>query len=104
MPGQVLKTVCPLDCPDTCAARRGIVSRDPIRMWNDRGACEYFAEVTEDTREGVVVAEGLWWAKHTPRGRSANTLVSTRLTDLGEGSTFQCNLVEIAKARLGTTA
>lgn len=86
------------------AARRGIVSRDPIRMWNDRGACEYYAEVTADTREGVVVAEGLWWAKHTPRGRSANTLVSTRLTDLGEGSTFQCNLVEIAKARPEATA
>ena len=70
-------------------------------MWNDRGECRYYAEVTEDTREGVAVAEGLWWAKHTPAGRSANSLVSTRLTDLGGGSTFQCNLVDIARAEAG---
>jgi len=80
------------------AARRGIASGDAVRIWNDRGECRYYAEVTEDTREGVVVAEGLWWAKHTPGGHSANSLVSTRLTDLGGGSTFHCNLVEVAKA------
>jgi len=80
------------------ALRRGIVSGDAVRLSNDRGECLYDAEVTEDTREGVVVAEGLWWAKHTPAGRSVNALVSTRLTDLGGGSTFHCNLVEVAKA------
>ncbi|HEY6290930.1 MAG TPA: molybdopterin oxidoreductase family protein [Terriglobia bacterium] len=84
------------------AARRGLASGDQIRMWNDRGECRYYADVTEDTREGVAVAEGLWWAKHTPAGRSANSLVSTRLTDLGAGSTFHCNLVEIAKAEAQT--
>jgi anaerobic selenocysteine-containing dehydrogenase len=82
------------------AARRGIASGDRVRICNDRGECHYHAEVTEDTREGVVVAEGLWWAKHTEDGRSVNALVSTRLTDLGAGSTFQCNLVEVAKAQV----
>jgi len=80
------------------AARRRIASGDSVRLWNDRGQCRYYAEVTEDTREGVVVAEGLWWPKHTADGFSANALVSTRLTDLGGGSTFQCNLVEVEKA------
>ncbi|HEV2177547.1 MAG TPA: molybdopterin oxidoreductase family protein [Terriglobia bacterium] len=80
------------------AQRRGIAPGDLVRMFNDRGECRYYAEVTDDTREGVVVAEGLWWAKHTPDGRSVNTLVSTRLTDMGAGSTFQCNLVEVAPA------
>jgi anaerobic selenocysteine-containing dehydrogenase len=80
------------------AARRGIFSGDRVRLWNDRGECTYAAEVTGDTREGVVVAEGLWWAKHTAEGRSVNALLSTRLTDLGGGSTIHCNLVQIAKA------
>ena len=80
------------------AARRGIASGDRVRIWNGRGECHYHAEVTADTREGVVVAEGLWWAKHTEDGRSVNALISTRLTDIGAGSTFQCNLVEVAKA------
>lgn len=80
------------------ASRRGIQAGDLVRLFNDRGECRYAADVTEDTRQGVVVAEGLWWPKHTPDGRSVNALVSTRLTDLGAGSTFQCNLVEVAKA------
>jgi anaerobic selenocysteine-containing dehydrogenase len=61
------------------------------------GSTRRYASSTEDTREGVVVAEGLWWAKHAPAGKSANTLVSTRLTDLGGGSTFHCNLGQVVK-------
>ena len=66
-------------------------------MFNDRGECQLYAEVTEDVREGVVVAEGNWWAKHSPAGRGINTLLSTRLADLGGGSTLHCNLVEVGK-------
>ncbi len=79
------------------ARARGLRDADPVRVFNERGECRYFAEVTTDTREGVVVAEGLWWAKQIPGGRSVNALVSNRLTDMGGGSTFQCNLVEIAR-------
>jgi anaerobic selenocysteine-containing dehydrogenase len=79
------------------AGARGIGDGGQVRVFNDRGECHLCAEVTEDTRPGVVVAESIWWAKHSPRGRGINTLVSTRLTDLGEGSTFQCNLVEVEK-------
>jgi anaerobic selenocysteine-containing dehydrogenase len=91
--GRPLVKIHPAD-----AGRRGIAMGDRVRIWNDRGECHYHAEITADTREGVVVAEGLWWAKHTEDGQTVNALVSTRLTDLGAGSTFQCNLVEIAKA------
>jgi len=79
------------------ARSRNIAHGDAVRIFNQRGECRYDAEVTDDTRPGVVVAEGLWWAKHTPGGRSINTLISNRLTDLGGGSTFQCNLVEVAR-------
>jgi anaerobic selenocysteine-containing dehydrogenase len=79
------------------AELRGIRSGDQVRVFNDRGECRLSAEVTADTREGVVVAESIWWAKHSPDGRGINTLVSSRLTDLGGGSTFQCNLVEVER-------
>ena len=82
--------------PDDAGARN-IAGGDLVRAHNEQGECQFYAEVTDDTRPGVVVAEGLWWAKHMPGGRNVNTLVSTRLTDLGGGSTFQCNLVEVTK-------
>ena len=80
------------------AASCGIHDGEPTRVFNDRGQCLLFAQVTEDTRQGVVVAESIWWAKHSLGGRGINTLVSSRLTDLGGGSTFQCNLVEVQPA------
>lgn len=83
------------------ARARGIGPGDYVQVFNDRGECYLFAEVTTDAREGVVVAESIWWPKHIPGGRGINTLVSARLTDLGGGSTFQCNLVEVKKAESG---
>jgi anaerobic selenocysteine-containing dehydrogenase len=80
------------------ARARSIVQGDLVRAYNEGGECQFYADVTEDTRPGVVVAEGLWWVKHMPGGGNVNALVSTRLTDLGGGSTFQCNLVEVSKA------
>jgi anaerobic selenocysteine-containing dehydrogenase len=80
------------------ARARNISAGDLVRVFNGRGQCHLYAEVTEDTREGVVVAESIWWPKHLPGGRGVNALVSTRLTDLGGGSTFQCNLVEVERS------
>jgi len=80
------------------ASARNIANGDRVLVRNDQGECQFYADVTEDTRSGVVVTEGLWWAKHMPGGHNVNTLVSIRLTDLGAGSTFQCNLVEVSKA------
>lgn len=79
------------------ARARGIASGDTVRVFNERGECQLSADVTEEMRPGVVAAESIWWAKHSPGGRSINTLVSNRLTDLGGGSTFHCNLVEVSK-------
>ena len=79
------------------ARARGIASGDAVRVFNGRGECQLWAEVTADMRPGVVAAESIWWGKHSPGGRGINTLVSNRLTDLGGGSTFHCNLVEVEK-------
>ncbi len=83
--------------PADAGARR-IATGDPVRVFNGRGECRLHAEVTDEARPGVVVAESVWWPKHLPGGRSVNALLSTRLTDLGGGSTIHCNLVEVERA------
>jgi anaerobic selenocysteine-containing dehydrogenase len=80
------------------AQARNIREGDPVRVFNGRGECRLSAQVTADTRQGVVIAESIWWAKHMPERHGINTLVSTRLTDLGGGATFHCNLVQVEKA------
>jgi anaerobic selenocysteine-containing dehydrogenase len=83
------------------AKRRGIVQDGLVRVYNKRGDCLLYAEVTEDVPPGVLVAESIWWAKHHPGGRGINRLTSQRLTDLGECSTLHENLVNVAVAEAG---
>jgi anaerobic selenocysteine-containing dehydrogenase len=79
------------------AAARGIKEGDAVRVFNDRGSARFVAGVTDDTRAGVAVIEGIWWAKFQPGGRGVNVLTSDRVTDLGGGPAFHSNLVEIAR-------
>jgi anaerobic selenocysteine-containing dehydrogenase len=82
------------------AAARGIVNGMTVELVNDRGACSVRANVSERTREGVLVAWGIWWhklcqasAEHGPR--NVNALTSQALTDHGRGATFYDCLVEV---------
>jgi anaerobic selenocysteine-containing dehydrogenase len=79
--------------PDSARAR-GIADGDPVRVFNDRGACSFLAQVTDDTQVGLLVAEGLHWPSLSPGG-GANQLTSQRLTDMGETCAFHCSLVEV---------
>ena len=79
--------------PET-ARSRGIADGDAVRVFNDRGACLFLAQVTEDTQAGLLVAEGLHWPRLSPGG-GANQLTSQRLTDMGETCAFHCSLVEV---------
>jgi anaerobic selenocysteine-containing dehydrogenase len=65
-------------------------------VFNDRGAYRAKARVGLSVKEGVVVSQGIWWAKYTTDGVNCNTTTSTRLTDLGAGATFFDNLVEVS--------
>lgn len=78
------------------AAERGITQGDLVRIFNDRGECRLYADVTPDTQPGLVVAEGLHWPRLSPGGKGANQLTSQRLTDKGETCAFHCSLVEAA--------
>lgn len=85
--------------PATAAARR-IADGDPVRVYNGRGECRLTARVSDDTRPGLLVAEGLHWPGHHPGGGGANQLTSQRLTDAGQTCAFHCNRVEVERLRL----
>src|SRR5205085_9293169 len=42
------------------AARRGLANGDRARVFNDRGSALFEVSVTDATRAGVVVIEGIW--------------------------------------------
>jgi anaerobic selenocysteine-containing dehydrogenase len=79
------------------AAARGIRSGDPVLVRSARGQARFAAELTEDTREGVVVVEGIWWSKHQPGGRGVNALTDDRTADMGGGPALHSNLVQVER-------
>jgi len=82
----------------TDATARRIVAGDQVRVYNDRGSALFMAEVTDDTRAGVAVIEGIWWHRFQAGGRGVNVLTSDRVADLGGGPALHSNLVEIERA------
>jgi anaerobic selenocysteine-containing dehydrogenase len=78
------------------AAARGIGDGDPVRVESARGAARFTAQVTDATRPGVVVVEGVWWHRFHPGGRAVNVLTDDRVTDMGGGPAFHSNLVEVS--------
>lgn len=76
------------------AAARQIQDGQPVELYNDRGLVGLVARVTTDTQPGVVVVEGLRARHRYLKGGSVNVLTSSRLTDLGEGATYQSTWVE----------
>jgi anaerobic selenocysteine-containing dehydrogenase len=82
--------------PEDARARR-ISTGDAVRVYNDRGSVLFRAEVTDDTRAGVVVIEGIWWHRFQRGGRGINVLTSDRVADLGGGPALHSNLVEVER-------
>jgi anaerobic selenocysteine-containing dehydrogenase len=58
------------------AVREGIASGDIVAIGNDRGTIRIHARVTDLTKPGVLVAEGLWPNKAHLDGEGINTLTS----------------------------
>ena len=82
--------------PDDAAAR-AIGSGDRVRVESARGEAEFTAVLTQDTRVGVAVIEGLWWSKHQAGGRGVNALTDDRTADMGGGPALHSNLVQVAR-------
>src|SRR5256712_5031838 len=80
------------------AAARGIRDGDSIRVESPRGAARFTARITDATRPGVIVIEGIWWHRFSPDGVGVNALTSDPVADLGGGPAFHSNLVQVSKA------
>ncbi|HWQ08923.1 MAG TPA: molybdopterin dinucleotide binding domain-containing protein, partial [Holophaga sp.] len=83
--------------PDDAAAR-GLRDGQPVVARNEWGEVDFQLSLTPKVPPAVVVAEGVWWTRFAPGARTVNALTSQRLTDLGGGSTFYDNRVEVVPA------
>ena len=77
------------------AARWNVREGEKVILENHRGRATRIARLTDDTRQGVLVAEGIFWPVDAD-DTSINDLTSQKLTDMGGGATFHETLVTIA--------
>ncbi len=89
--GEQTVLIHPLD-----AVARGISDGSYVRLFNDRGAVEGRAELTEDMMPGVVLASVGYWPSLNRGGASINVISADRHCGLGQAGTFSDNLVEVA--------
>ena len=81
------------------AESRGIVSDDPVRIFNNRGEIFLRARVSNEVQRGVTATPSVRWPAAARNRRNVNALVSERLTDIGGGPTFYSCLVQIEKSK-----
>lgn len=84
------------------ADARGIATNDQVRVFNDRGATELPAFVTERIAPGVVsVPQGAWYAPSASdgvdKGGCVNVLTSQQLNAYSKGNGQHSALVQIEK-------
>ena len=78
------------------AGQRGIHDGGEVRVFNDRGDFHAVARVTDDARQGVVVAPMGYWAKGSRNGYTVNAINPPAFADYGNAPTFSDMLVEVA--------
>ncbi|MBN1988695.1 MAG: molybdopterin-dependent oxidoreductase [Bacteroidales bacterium] len=76
------------------ARERGIANGDRVRVYNSRGEVVVTADVTFANRKGCVTIPNGWWRT---QGCSVNLLSEGRETDMGHGTAFHDNKVEVEK-------
>src|SRR6266571_986793 len=79
------------------ARARGIEDGETVYVGSARGGARFAALITEDTRPGLAVIEGIWWSKHQAGGRGVNAITDDRLADVGGGPALHSNLVQVAR-------
>lgn len=76
-------------------ARFGIASGDRVRVRNDRGSFEAVARLSDEIRQGVIVAPVGYWPSLSTGGSTVHAVTSSRYADLGRAPTFSDNLVAV---------
>lgn len=74
------------------AIQRGIGDGDLVEIFNNRGSFRVKAQLTYEVRVGCVVIPNGWWRT---QGAPVNVLSEGRETDMGHGSAFHNNRVEV---------
>jgi len=77
------------------AAARGVAGGERVKVFNDRGAFEAVAEITDDVQAGVVVTTLGYW-RQLNRG-TVNVVSSAEFANMGHAPSFSDNLVEVAR-------
>jgi anaerobic selenocysteine-containing dehydrogenase len=75
------------------ATARKIGNGDTIRVFNDRGAFQGVAKITEDVNSGMVVATLGYW-RQLNKG-TVNVISSAEFVNMGNAPTFSDNLVQV---------
>jgi anaerobic selenocysteine-containing dehydrogenase len=79
------------------ARARGIAEGERVEVFNDRGRFQADAQVSDEVRQGVVVAPLGYWASNSSGGRSVNVINSSRYADLGRAPSFSDTLVDVRR-------
>ena len=75
------------------AKPRNINNGDKVRVFNDRGAFEGDAKITDDVNAGVIVATLGYW-RQLNKG-TVNCISSAEFVNMGHAPTFSDNLVQL---------
>lgn len=80
----------------TDADSRGIKEGSKVRVFNDRGAFEGDARITDDVNSGIVVATLGYWRQLN--NGTVNSISSAEFGDMGHSPSFSDNLVQVEAA------
>jgi anaerobic selenocysteine-containing dehydrogenase len=78
------------------ASARGVLEGSRVKVFNDRGAFEGIAHITDDVNPGIVVATLGYW-RQLNKG-TVNCISSAEFGDMGHSTTFSDNLVQVSLA------
>ena len=82
----------------TEAARRGLRAEDGVELFNDLGTVGMRLRVSDEVAPGVVLVPGQRPAGEALSG-TVNLLCGDRLSDFGEGATYQSTFLDVRQAR-----
>jgi len=77
------------------AKARGVNDGDRVRIFNQLGDCIMGAKVSGKVKKGVALSYGIAWPKLVDGRRTSNFTTSSHTADLGGGSAYHTNYVDI---------
>jgi anaerobic selenocysteine-containing dehydrogenase len=80
------------------AARRGLRAGDGVELFNERGTVGMRLKVSDEVAPGIVLVPGQRPAGEALSG-TVNLLCGDRLSDLGEGATYQSTFLDVRAPR-----